>query len=43
MSKDKTLGPDGWTVDLFLYFFDIMGKDIIGGSRRFKEEELCFR
>ena len=24
--REKSVGPDGWTVELFLHFFDIMGK-----------------
>lgn len=27
--KDKSLGPDGWTMELFLYFFDLMGEDLV--------------
>jgi hypothetical protein len=28
MPKDKILGPDGWTQELFQYFFEILGKDL---------------
>lgn len=28
-AKDKSPGPDGWTSELFLEFFDIMGLDIL--------------
>jgi len=28
MPKDKSLGPDGWTQELFQYFFEISGKDL---------------
>lgn len=28
-SKDKSLRPDGWTVELFLHFFDLMGNDLL--------------
>eukprot|EP00253_Pinus_taeda_P011302 PITA_11302 len=28
MGKDKSPGPDGWTVELFLHFFDLIGSDI---------------
>lgn len=28
--KDKCLGPDGWTIDIFIHFFDIMKKDMLG-------------
>ena len=27
--KEKILGPDGWTVDLFLYFLNIMGEYLL--------------
>lgn len=27
-AKDKSPGPDGWTVEIFIHFFDIMGEDI---------------
>jgi hypothetical protein len=29
MPKDKSLGPDGWTQELFHHFFDIMGSDLL--------------
>eukprot|EP00253_Pinus_taeda_P011344 PITA_11344 len=28
MGKDKSPGPDGWTVELFLHFFDLIGFDM---------------
>eukprot|EP00253_Pinus_taeda_P009579 PITA_09579 len=28
MGKDKIPGPDGWTIELFLHFFDLIGSDI---------------
>jgi hypothetical protein len=28
-SKDKSLGPDGWMVEFFLWFFDLIGNDIL--------------
>eukprot|EP00253_Pinus_taeda_P023068 PITA_23068 len=28
MGKDKSPGPDGWTIELFLYFFDQIGSEI---------------
>lgn len=28
-ARDKSLGPDGWTVEFFLHFFDLMGPDIL--------------
>lgn len=27
-AADKSLGPDGWTVELFRHFFDLMGEEI---------------
>jgi hypothetical protein len=27
-SKDKSPGPDGWTVEFFLKYFDILGTDV---------------
>lgn len=28
MAKDKSPGPDGWTIELFLHFFDLIGAEI---------------
>lgn len=28
-AKEKSPGPDGWTVELFLHFFDMMGDEIL--------------
>lgn len=28
MQKEKSSGPDGWTVEFFLHFFDALGKDL---------------
>eukprot|EP00253_Pinus_taeda_P033955 PITA_33955 len=28
MGKDKSPSPDGWTVELFLHFFDLIGSDM---------------
>eukprot|EP00253_Pinus_taeda_P034952 PITA_34952 len=28
MGKDKSPGPDGWTIELYLHFFDLIGSDI---------------
>jgi hypothetical protein len=28
-AKDKSLGPDGWTVEFFLHFFDMVGPDLL--------------
>ena len=27
-SKSKSLGLDGWTIEFFLYFFDVVGKEL---------------
>jgi hypothetical protein len=27
--KEKSSGPDGWSVELYLHFFEIMGEDIL--------------
>eukprot|EP00253_Pinus_taeda_P034625 PITA_34625 len=29
MGKDKSPGPDGWSVELFLHFFDLIGSDLV--------------
>ena len=28
--KEKSYYPDGWIVDLFLHFFNIMGEELLG-------------
>jgi hypothetical protein len=28
-SKDKSPGPDGWTVEFYLHFFDLVGPDLL--------------
>lgn len=28
--KDKCPGPDGWTIDIFIHFFEMMKNDILG-------------
>jgi hypothetical protein len=28
-SKDKILGPDGWTVEFYLHFFYLIAKDLL--------------
>ena len=28
MAKDKSPEPDGWTIELFLFFFDLVGSEI---------------
>jgi hypothetical protein len=28
-SKDKSLGPDGWTIDFFLFLFELIGRDLL--------------
>jgi hypothetical protein len=27
--KEKSSGPDGWSVELYLHFFEIMGEDLL--------------
>jgi hypothetical protein len=29
-ASDKSPGLDGWTVEFFLYFFDLVGEDLLG-------------
>jgi len=29
-AKDKSPGPDGWTVEFFLHYFDLVGEDLLG-------------
>jgi hypothetical protein len=29
-SKDKSPGPDGWTVEFFLHYFELVGEDMLG-------------
>ena len=28
-SKDKSPGPDGWTIEFYLHFFDLVGPDLL--------------
>jgi hypothetical protein len=28
-SKDKSPGPNGWTVEFYLHFFDLVGPDLL--------------
>jgi hypothetical protein len=28
-SKDKSLGPNGWTIEFFLFFIDLVGSDLL--------------
>ena len=28
-AKDKSPGPDGWTIKFFLFFFDLVGPDLL--------------
>jgi len=28
-AKDKSLGPDGWTVELFLHYFELVWEDLL--------------
>ena len=27
-AKEKNLGPDGWTMEFYLHFFDLFGEEI---------------
>jgi hypothetical protein len=29
MGKDKSPSPNGWTIELFIYFLDLLGKDML--------------
>lgn len=29
MAKDKSLGPDGWTVEFYTQFFDLLGNELV--------------
>jgi hypothetical protein len=29
IKKDKSPGPDGWTIDFFRDFFELVGKDLV--------------
>jgi len=28
-AKDKSLGPDGWIVEFYLHFYDMVAKDLL--------------
>jgi hypothetical protein len=28
-AKDKSMGPDGWTVEFFTHFFDLVGDELL--------------
>ena len=28
-NRDQSPGPDGWTLEFFVYFFDLVGKDLL--------------
>jgi hypothetical protein len=28
-SKERNLGPNGWTIEFFLSFFDLLGEDLL--------------
>jgi hypothetical protein len=37
LKKDKSLGPNGWTVEFFIFFFDLVGEyllDMVEDSRQ---------
>jgi hypothetical protein len=29
MGKDKSPSPNGWTIELFIYFLDLLGEDLL--------------
>ena len=31
--KDKSSGPDGWPVEFFLHFFDLLGRDLLKATK----------
>jgi hypothetical protein len=35
---DKSPGPDGWTVECFKDFFDIVGEDLLGMVEEFRKK-----
>lgn len=34
--KDKSPGPDGWTIEFFIYFFDLVGGDLLEMVEEFR-------
>jgi hypothetical protein len=28
-TKEKSLGPDGWSVEFFIHFYDVVSKDLV--------------
>ena len=36
--KDKSLGPDGWPVEFYLHFFDLIGLDIVRAVEQSRNE-----
>lgn len=36
--KDKCPGLDGWSIDIFIYFFDIMKNDILGMAEEIRTQ-----
>lgn len=41
MQKDKSSGPDGWTVEFYQHFFELLGDDLAGMVEESKIEGLC--
>lgn len=42
-AHEKSLGPNGWRVEIFLAFFDIMGEDLLQMVAQSRSEGFVFR
>jgi hypothetical protein len=38
-TKEKSLGPDGWTVEFYLHYFDLVGQDLLDMVEETRIEE----
>eukprot|EP00253_Pinus_taeda_P002811 PITA_02811 len=43
MGKDKSPGPDGWTIELFLHFFDQLGSEITEVIEESRQKGTVYR
>eukprot|EP00253_Pinus_taeda_P014508 PITA_14508 len=43
MGKDKSPGPDGWTIELFLHFFEQIGAEITEVVEESKQKGVIYR